>query len=103
MTMAHESGPGRASATPLSPSRSALPAPQPTSPDELLGTVTALYLKDQLVGYGASAAELGSALAGEDAAGTEGGENVVGTARFMVDRLSALQATAIARAILADP
>ena len=48
--MAHVYGPGGANATPQSPSGPALSAPQPMSPDELLGKVTALYLKDQLAG-----------------------------------------------------
>jgi S-DNA-T family DNA segregation ATPase FtsK/SpoIIIE len=78
MTTAHEGGPGRDS-----PPRSARLAPRPMSADGLLGTVTALYLKDQLAGHGADSA--------------------AGTARFMIDRLSAQQTAAIARAIMADP
>ncbi|HET9898959.1 MAG TPA: FtsK/SpoIIIE domain-containing protein [Streptosporangiaceae bacterium] len=78
MTTAHEGGPGRESRP-----RAARLAPRPMSADGLLGTVTALYLKDQLAGHGADSA--------------------AGTARFMIDRLSAQQTAAIARAIMADP
>jgi len=95
MTMAHEGG----SVASLSVPAPAQPVPPPISPDALIGAVTALFLRDQLVGRGATAAELLPMPRGSETA--ESGR--AGTARFIIDRLSAQQTAAIARAVSADP
>ncbi|MFG2078700.1 FtsK/SpoIIIE domain-containing protein [Nonomuraea maritima] len=73
------------------------------SPDELLGKVTALYLKDELAGRGASVAEVRPASTTNDAAPRADADNGGGTARFIIDRLTKQQTAAIARAVMGDP
>ncbi len=101
--MAGDGEPRGAEATAHSLSVPTLPAVRPMSPDELLGKVTALYLKDQLVGHDASAARLRPESAADDAALHQGTESGAGTARFMIDRLTMEQTAAIARAVMAEP
>jgi DNA segregation ATPase FtsK/SpoIIIE, S-DNA-T family len=74
------------------------------TPDDLLGRVTALYLRDRLAGHGNEAAAQRQPTPGsQDEASGDGMGNEAGTARFIIDCLNGRQTAAIARAILADP
>jgi len=99
MTMAHESATGAGVVASLTMPVTARPVLPPTSPDELVGAVTALFVKDQLAERGAIAPQPVPMPHADETAGN----GRVGTARFIIDRLSARQAAAIARAIRADP
>jgi DNA segregation ATPase FtsK/SpoIIIE, S-DNA-T family len=69
------------------------------SADELLGRVTALYLKEQL---GSNGAGTGLSVSDHSAPGENDAEASAGTARFIIDGLTRQQVAAIARAVVAD-
>ena len=101
--MAHEGWPHGNGTAPQSPSMPTTSTARSMSPDELLGKVTALYLKNRLADHDVSAGELQLPWAADDAAPHGGFGRGDGTARFMIDCLTKQQTAAIARAVMADP
>lgn len=101
--MADEGWPGGTDETTLTASGPDSPGPPAMLPDELVGRVTALFLRDHLTTQDASSGRTQPGGAADDTQSSSGGASTEGTARFMIDCLSAQQTAAIARAVMTDP
>jgi S-DNA-T family DNA segregation ATPase FtsK/SpoIIIE len=103
MTMADKNWPGGADETTPTASRPHLPGPPAMLPDELLGKVTALFLRDHLTAQDDSSGGARPGAAAHDTQPSSSWGSTEGTARFMIDRLTSQQTAAIARAVMTDP